>query len=447
MQVRKIAIMGAGLVGSLLSIYLKKKGYEVAVYERRPDMRSTGAAGGRSINLAISDRGWKGLAGVGLEETIRKLAIPMHGRQVHSVEGVQSYQPYGKPGQFINSVSRGQLNMELLHAAESLGVPLHFEQRVEKIDIKGRQAILEDIRQSELYPLDADLIIGADGAFSMVRDSMMRTDQFNYSQSYESHSYKELTIPADENTGDFLLEKNALHIWPRKSFMLIALPNLDGSFTVTLFAPTKGPESFETLLTEADVIGYFRKYFANVLPLMPTLAHDFFSNPTGSLMTVKCFPWVVGNNMLIGDAAHAVVPFYGQGMNCGFEDCTVLSELIDQYNHDWSKILPAYQESRKPNADGIADLARLNFVEMRDLVADPAFIFKRRIAAKVSEVYPDRFIPVYSMVSFSHLPYAEALKEYTRQDEVLSEVLKMPQIEEKWDNEYLDTIAKQLLNI
>jgi len=229
--------------------------------------------------------------------------------------------------------------------------------------------------------------------------------------------------------------------------MLIALPNLDGSFTVTLFAPNKGPESFETIQSEKDLIDYFKKYFADVLPLMPTLAYDFFNNPTGSLVTVKCFPWVIGSNMLIGDAAHAIVPFYGQGMNCGFEDCRVLDDLMNEFNDDWSKVLPAYEQSRKPNADGIADLARLNFVEMRDLVADPDFLFKRKIAAKVSEVYPDRFIPVYSMVSFSNHPYAEALKEYTRQDEVLTEVLKMPQIEEKWDNEYLNEIADKLQNL
>ena len=447
MQVKKIAIMGAGLVGSMLSVYLKQRGYEVEVYERRPDLRNTGAAGGRSINLALSERGWNALERIGMEDIVRQLAIPMNGRMMHSTEGKLTYQAYGKEGEFINSVSRGQLNIELLNKADALGVPFHFEHKVESIEPDGTKAIMHDIVEDELYPLETDLIIGADGAFSRVRNSMMKTDQFNYSQSYESHSYKELTIPAHGTTGDFLLEKNALHIWPRKNFMLIALPNLDGSFTVTLFAPNKGPESFETIQSEKDLIDYFKKYFADVLPLMPTLAYDFFNNPTGSLVTVKCFPWVIGSNMLIGDAAHAIVPFYGQGMNCGFEDCREIDDLMNEFNDDWSKVLPAYEQSRKPNADGIADLARLNFVEMRDLVADPDFLFKRKIAAKVSEVYPDRFIPVYSMVSFSNHPYAEALKEYTRQDEVLTEVLKMPQIEEKWDNEYLNEIADKLQNL
>ena len=437
--------MGAGLVGSLLSIYLKRRGYEVQVYERRPDLRSTGAAGGRSINLAISDRGWKALAGAGLEEQIRKLAIPMHGRMMHSVEGGLTFQPYGQPGQFINSVSRGQLNIDLMNAAESAGVPFHFEQRVLRMDVEAGKATLEKLTNQDRYELEADLIIGADGAYSMVRNSLMKTDQFNYSQLYESHCYKELSIPPAPD-GGFLIDKNALHIWPRKSFMLIALPNLDGSFTVTLFAPTKGPESFETITTPESLQVYFQKYFPDVLPLMPDLEADFFGNPTGSLMTVKCFPWTVGNGMLIGDAAHAVVPFYGQGMNCGFEDCTVLDELLNTLDDNWSKVLPAYQESRKPNADGIADLARLNFIEMRDLVADPDFLFKRKIAGKVAATHPDRFIPVYSMVSFSHLPYADALKEYTRQDEVLSDVITWPHIGEKWDNEYLPRITELLQN-
>jgi kynurenine 3-monooxygenase len=447
MQVKKIALMGAGLVGSMLSVYLKQRGYEVEVFERRPDLRKTGAAGGRSINLALSERGWTALERIGMVDIVKKLAIPMHGRMMHSVSGELTYQAYGKEGEFINSVSRGQLNIELLKRAEEMGVPFHFNQKVESIEPDGSKALIRDLDEDELYPLKADLIIGADGAFSMVRNSMMKTDQFNYSQSYESHSYKELTIPAHGTTGDFLIEKNALHIWPRERFMLIALPNLDGSFTVTLFAPNKGEDSFETIQTEADLIHYFKTHFPDVLPLMPTLAYDYFSNPTGSLVTVKCFPWVVGQNILIGDAAHAIVPFYGQGMNCGFEDCRVLDDLIGEFDHDWSKILPAYQDARKPNGDAIADLARLNFVEMRDLVADADFLFKRKIAAKVSEVYPSQFMPVYSMVSFSNHPYAEALKEYTRQDEVLTEVLKMPDIEEKWDKEYLAEIASKLKNL
>lgn len=437
--------MGAGLVGSLLSMYLKKHGYQVTVYERRPDFRKSGNYGGRSINLAISERGWKGLAGVGLEQAVRELAIPMPGRMIHDIPGNLVFQPYGKPGEAINSVSRGGLNILMIDAAEKAGVTYLFDQRINEIDPSGNSALMEDLITGKKYTLAPDLIIGADGAYSLVRYAMMKTDRFDYSQAYEAHGYKELNIPALPE-GGFRIERNALHIWPRKQFMLIALPNIDGSFTCTLFFALEGKESFEAIKTPADLDAFFDTYFPDVKPLMPTLQEDFFSNPTGLLMIVKCFPWSHGNTFLIGDAAHAIIPFYGQGMNCGFEDCTVLDSLIEEFDHDWSKIIPAYQIARKPNSDAIADLAKLNFIEMRDLVADPDFQFKKRMAAKVAELHPDRFIPVYSMVSFSHLPYAEALKEYHRQDAVLSQVLSLPGIHERWDKDYLPEIAQKLFN-
>ncbi len=445
MELKKIAIMGAGLVGSLLSMYLKRRGYEVEVYERRPDMRLTGAIGGRSINLAISERGWKGLAGVGLEENIRKLAIQMPGRMIHSIDSKLTFQPYGKSGQAINSVSRGDLNVALVNEAEQMGIRFFFEQRIIETDLAGTFAIMEDIKRNSTYKLQPDLIIGADGAFSLLRYTMIKTDKFNYAQDFEEYGYKELSIPEGENNS-WLIEKNALHIWPRKSFMLIALPNQDGSFTCTLFFHSKGDLSFETINSETALINFFNQYFPDVVPLMPTLVHDFFNNPVGSLVTVKCFPWSNGNSLLIGDAAHAIIPFYGQGMNCGFEDCTILNELLNEFNDDWDHVIPVFQNKRKPNTDAIADLAKLNFIEMRDLVADPDFQFKKKIAAKVYELYPDKFIPVYTMVSFSNLPYRDALKEYKRQEEILSAVLTMPKVKEKWDNEYLPQIAEQLFN-
>lgn len=446
MQVKNIAIMGAGLVGSLLSMYLKKHGYEVTVYERRPDFRKSGNYGGRSINLAISERGWKGLQGVGLEQAVRDIAIPMPGRMVHDVQGNLMFQPYGKPGEAINSVSRGGLNILMIDAAEQAGVTYVFNQRINEINPAGTSALMEDMETGKQYRLEPDLIIGADGAYSLVRYAMLKTDRFDYSQAYEAHGYKELTIPAGPD-GTFLIDRDALHIWPRKQFMLIALPNIDGSFTCTLFYALEGKESFEAIKTPADLDAFFDTYFPDVKPLMPTLQEDFFGNPTGLLMIVKCFPWSHGNTMLIGDAAHAIIPFYGQGMNCGFEDCTVLNTLIEEFDHDWSKIMPAYEIARKPNSDAIADLAKLNFIEMRDLVADADFQFKKRIAAKVAASYPEKFIPVYSMVSFSHLPYAEALREYHRQDEVLTEVLAWPQVREKWDSELLPAIAEKLFNL
>ncbi|HNE44936.1 MAG TPA: NAD(P)/FAD-dependent oxidoreductase [Chitinophagales bacterium] len=445
MQVKNIAIMGAGLVGSLLSMYLKKHGYQVTVYERRPDYRKAENYGGRSINLAISERGWKGLAGVGLEELVREIAIPMPGRMIHDVQGNLNFQPYGKPGEAINSVSRGGLNVMMIDAAEKAGVTYLFEQRIMEIDPSGKKAMMEDMSTGRHYTLEPDLIIGADGAYSLVRYAMLKTDRFDYSQAYEAHGYKELTIPAGPN-GSFLIDRDALHIWPRKQFMLIALPNIDGSFTCTLFFSLEGKESFEAIKTLADLDAFFDTYFPDVKSLIPDLHHDFFANPTGLLMIVKCFPWSHGNTMLIGDAAHAIIPFYGQGMNCGFEDCTVLDTLIEEFNHDWSKIMPAYERLRKPNSDAIADLAKLNFIEMRDLVADADFQFKKRIAAKVSALHPDRFIPVYSMVSFSHLPYKDALSEYHRQDAVLTEILGWPEIENRWETDYLPQIAERLFN-
>lgn len=445
MEVKNIAIMGAGLVGSLLSMYLKQQGYNVTVYERRPDMRLSTVAAGRSINLAISERGWKGLAGVGMEEEIRKMAIKMPGRMVHSVEGTLSFQPYGKPGEAINSVSRGDLNIALVNAAEKSGTTFLFNQRIVETDLAGTQALMEDTETGKQYNLQPDLMIGADGAFSLMRYTMLKTEKFNYEQLYEEHGYKELTIPAG-TAQKWQIEKNALHIWPRKHFMLIALPNLDGSFTCTLFLNAKGEVSFEAIQTESDLNTFFETYFPDVIPLMPDFQTDFFANPTGSLVTVKCFPWVNGKSLLIGDAAHAIIPFYGQGMNCGFEDCSILNTLIDENSRDWSKILPAFQQSRKENSDAIADLAKLNFVEMRDLVADPDFQFKKKIAVKVSEMYPGRFIPVYSMVSFTNLPYKQALDEYKRQNAVLDSVLTLPDIKTKWDNDFLPQIAEQLLS-
>jgi kynurenine 3-monooxygenase len=367
----------------------------------------------------------------------------MPGRMVHDVKGNLNYQPYGKPGQAINSVSRGDLNVNLVNEAEKAGIKFIFNQRVLETDMAGTYAIMEDLEKGATYKLQPDLLIASDGAFSLVRYTMLKTERFNYAQDYEAHGYKELTIPAGPNNS-WLIEKNALHIWPRKNFMLIALPNMDGSFTCTLFFDLEGELSFKTLTTKDAVKTFFETYFADAMELMPSLYEEFFQNPTGLLMTVKCYPWSNGNTMLIGDAAHAIIPFYGQGMNCGFEDCTVLNDLLNEHNDDWSKVIPAYQIARKPNSDGIADLAKLNFIEMRDLVADPDFLFKRRIAAKVSEVFPDRFIPVYSMVSFSHLPYAEALKEYKRQDNVLSAALGLPDIGAKWDKEYLQQIANEL---
>lgn len=440
-----VAVVGAGLVGSLLSIYLKKRGYQVTVFERRPDMRRKGYEGGRSINLALSNRGIRALEEIGLAEPLKQVAIPMHGRVMHDRKGNLTFQPYGKEGQFINSVSRSGLNIVLMDEAEKLGVKFLFEQRVEKIDVENTAIIFPTEKKQ------FDLIIGADGAFSAVRGSLQITDRFDYSQDYIDHGYKELSIPAGAGArlpagqAGFQIEKNALHIWPRESFMLIALPNPDGSFTCTLFFPFEGKTSFEKLKTDADVKQFFQETFPDALRLMPDLLEDYNSNPTSSLVTVTCYPWVRNNTLLIGDAAHAIVPFFGQGMNAGFEDCRILHELLDKHQDDWSIALSEFQEQRKPDADAIAQLALDNFIEMRDLVADAEFLLRKKIEAKLHELFPDKWIPLYSMVTFhDSMRYSEAYQIGKRQRKIMDEAMRTPGIETNWGSLDFEEIVSRL---
>lgn len=438
---KNVNIIGAGLVGSLLSIYLAKKGYKVNIYERRPDMRKTKMSAGKSINLALSDRGWRGLEGVGIADEVRKIAIPMYGRFIHNRDGSTAFQPYGKKEQAIYSVSRAEINMKVMDLAErEAGVKIHFNERCTAVDRVKMEASFMNEENKNTSVSSSDLIFGADGAFAASRLNMqLNNDRFEYNQHYISAGYKELIIPPGEG-GTFLMEKNALHIWPRGSFMMIALPNPDGNFTCTLFLPFEGEKSFEKLKTREDVTKFFNEEFPDAVPLMPTLLDDFFNNPTSSLVTVKCFPWVFDNKVaLIGDAAHAIVPFFGQGMNCGFEDCVVLNELITKYNEDWNKILPEYQSLRKPDGDAIADLAIANFIEMRDKTADPKFLLQKKIEARFNEKYPDKWIPLYSMVTYSpHIRYSTALKEGARQEAIMQKIMAMPDIEKKWDSEEVE---------
>ena len=447
MNQQKIIIVGAGLVGSLLSIYLSKKGYKVKVYERFPDMRKKKIAAGRSINLALSDRGIKALEETGIMDEIRKIAIPMHGRFIHHADGSTAFQPYGKQGQFINSVSRAELNKKLIDLAEKEGAEIFFNHKCEKIDWKKNEIIFENTTDSELRTLNSELIFGADGAYSAVRlQHMLQHDRFDYQQSYIDFGYKELNIPAGEK-GTFRMEKNALHIWPRGNYMLIALPNIDGSFTCTLFFPFEGETSFASLNTKEKVKLFFEQTFADAAPLMPSLENDFFDNPTSSLVTVKCFPWIREKKFaLIGDAAHAIVPFFGQGMNCGFEDCSVLNSLIDKYKGDWSAVLQEFQQLRKPDADAIADMALNNFIEMRDKVADPKFLLQKKIEAKLHAKYPDKWIPAYSQVTFSpDIRYSEALLRGEKQEKIMQEVMLIPGIEENWESEEIEKLVLRKL--
>ncbi len=440
MEKKQTIIIGAGLVGSLLSIYLSKRGYPVKIFERRSDMRKTDMVAGRSINLALSDRGIKALEEVGLMDDIRKICIPMHGRYMHNADGTTAYQPYGKEGQYINSVSRGELNCKLMDLAEQHGVEINFNQKCEHIDWNKNDILFEHVATGQRTTNNGQLIFGSDGAYSAARlTHQLQQDRFQYSQYFIDFGYKELNIPAGEN-GSFLLEKHALHIWPRGNYMMIALPNMDGSFTCTLFFPFDGEVSFAALDTKEKVKIFFEKTFSDALPLMPTLESDFFNNPTSSLVTVKCFPWIREDKFaLIGDAAHAMVPFFGQGMNCGFEDCSVLNSLIGKHDENWTKILAEYQQLRKPDGDAICDLALNNFVEMRDKVADPRFLLQKKIEAAFSKKYPDKWIPAYAQVTFSpHIRYSQALVNGQKQETLMQEIMALPGIENRWADEEIE---------
>ncbi len=446
MQKKETIIIGAGLVGSLLSIYLSKRGYKVKIYERRADMRKEKIAAGRSINLALSDRGIKALEEVGIMSAIKKIAIPMHGRSIHNADGSSAYQAYGQEGQFINSVSRGELNKKLIDLAEQNGVEIFFNQRCETIDWEKNTVQFEGT-DGHRSSVNYQLAFGSDGAFSAARlTHQLQQDRFQYQQYYIDFGYKELNIPACANC-EFAMDKNSLHIWPRGNFMLIALPNIDGSFTCTLFFPFEGDPSFASLDTKEKLRSFFEKTFTDAVSLMPTLEDDFFSNATSSLVTVKCFPWVREDKFaLIGDAAHAIVPFFGQGMNCGFEDCIVLNSLIDKHQENWEDILAEYQHLRKPDGDAIADLALNNFVEMRDKIADPKFLLQKKIEATFSKKYPDKWTPAYAQVTFStHIRYSEALKNSIKQEAIMQQIMAMPDIENKWQSEEVEKKMLELL--
>lgn len=430
----KITIIGAGLAGSLLSIYLAKRGFAADVYEARQDMRAAAISAGRSINLALSDRGIAALKEVGMDEFMLREAVPMLGRNIHPLTGETLLLPYsGREGEYINSVSRAGLNIALMNEAEQYDdVRFFFEQKCIGFDCKTGEALIENVETGEKSVVKGDTLIATDGGGSAVRDAMLHgVPRFNFSQQFLDHGYKELHIPPAPD-GGFMLEENVLHIWPRHQFMMIALPNIGGSFTCTLFLAHDGGNangserllpSFDKLTDENSLLAFFNEHFPDAVPMMPTLVEDFFANPTGNLGTIKCFPWNVdGKALLLGDSAHALVPFYGQGMNCAFEDCRVLDSLIDKHGAEWATIFEEYGELRKVNTDAIADMAEDNFYEMRDAVANPVFVRKRELETKLEQTFPDYFSK-YSMVTFREdLPYSIAKKRGNAQDRLLMEL-------------------------
>ena len=429
---KNIAIVGSGLVGALLAIYLRKAGHKVTVFDRRPDIRTVEFSG-RSINLAMSDRGWKALEGAGIEAEVRKLAIPLYKRAMHVVGRPLYYQHYGKEGEAIWSISRGVLNRKMIDLAEGAGADFRFEEKVWDVDLPTAQLFTGETEKGAWKAYQFDHIFGCDGAFSRIRHKMQRRSRFDYSQEFIDVGYKELTIPPNPD-GTHKLDKHAFHIWPRGRFMFIAMPNLDGSFTCTLFMPFEGAESFEKLDTKEATRAFFTEYFPSVMPDIDNLCGDFFRNPTSALVTIKCYPWTYWDKVaLVGDSAHAVVPFFGQGMNAGFEDISVLNSLMEAHGDDWEAIFTRYQEARKPNADAIAELSYRNFVEMSTKTADPKFLLQKKIERHFSEQYPEKWVPAYSRVTFSDRPYEEALKIGDRQEAIMKEVMKMPGLENHWD--------------
>lgn len=420
----KATIVGEGLVGSVLSLHLAERGCSVEVYERRPDPRRERTRGGRSINLAISTRGLHALEQVGLRKTVLKRAIPMMGRMVHPVSGEPAFQRYGKDdSEHINSISRAWLNEVLIdHAERSKKVRIRFGKNVLGMDFRSGKLRVKDEKSGKISEIAAGPVLGTDGSASAIRRDMLRRPGFDCSQKRLDHGYKELTIPAGAG-GKFLMEKNALHIWPRRSFMLIALPNFEGSFTATLFLPFEGPASFESLGSPRSIDAFFEEQFPDFAGLVPDLSAQFLRNPTGSMTTIKCRPWNVADKaLLLGDAAHAIVPFFGQGMNCGFEDCTVLAECLDR-GEPLEATFERFMALRKPDADAIADMAVENFIEMRDRVADPRFLLEKKVERLLQFHFPSEYVPRYALVTFSRVPYSLAQRAGVAQGRILAELL------------------------
>ncbi len=443
MKKKSAIIVGAGLVGSLWAIYLAKAGYKVDIYEMRGDIRKADIAAGKSINLALSDRGWRALDQVGIGGEIRKIAIPMYGRIMHSLEGELTFQPYGKDKQAIYSVSRGGVNALLMEAAEKEGqVRIHYFHKCTGADTAKGVAHFEQTQTRTKLSAQADLIFGTDGAFSAIRyKAMQKLDRFNYEQRYISDGYREILLPANPD-GSHKLDKNALHIWPRGKFMLIALANEDGSFTCTLFMPFDGEKnSFAQLKTPIQINHFFKNTFPDFFELMPNIAEEWGTHPLSSLAIIRCFPWSHKRTLLMGDAAHATVPFYGQGMNSGFEDCRILGEMMEEYQENWTRVFNEFQQRRKPDGDAVQDLSLHNYYVMRDFVGDSRFLLQKKIEANFSTKYPDKWMPLYSQVTFSHIPYSAALKVGKKQDRIIKEVMnEIEDIENNWDSEELETL-------
>jgi kynurenine 3-monooxygenase len=443
---RKVMIIGSGLVGSLWAVYMNKAGYEVHVFERRSDMRLQKMSAGKSINLAMSTRGWNALDEMGVGDEIRKIAIPMHGRSMHALDGTTSYQPYGNEGQAIYSVSRWDINATLMTIAESENAHIHFNEECIHVDLETGKSTFKNTQTGVIKDEEADLIFATDGAFSAARyNGMQKLDRFSYSQNFIPDGYREILLPANED-GSHKLDENVLHIWPRGRFMLIALPNFDGSYTCTLFMPYEGDtHCFNNLTSKEKVTNFFKEVFPDFYNLMPEVADSWDAHPLSSLAIIRCFPWTHGKLALMGDAAHATVPFFGQGMNAGFEDCFSMWKLMQKHNHQWNEIFKEYEITRKPNGDAVQDLSMYNYIVMRDRVADPAFLLLQKVERRINFLYPDKYFPLYSMVSFTNIEYQIAYTKGQEQEAMIQKIIANHNITSETSESEIDKVIHDLM--
>ena len=447
-QNKTATIVGAGLVGSLWAVYLKKAGYQINVYERRSDMRLAKMSAGKSINLATSYRGWKALDDMGIGDEIRKIAIPMYGRTLHKPDGSEAYQPYGNNGQAIYSVSRGEINARLMSIAEdNTDTKIHFNEECTHVDLENGITHFKNSKTGETKEVKADLVFATDGAFSATRyHGMQKLDRFNYSQNYIPDGYREILLPANAD-GSYKLDKESLHIWPRGRFMLIALPNFDGSFTCTLFMPFDGhTHCFNNLTSKEKVNEFFKEVFTDFYEMMPNIADAWDQHPLSSLAIIRCFPWTHGKVALMGDAAHATVPFFGQGMNCGFEDCSVMWELMKKHGDNWPLIFKEYETMRKPNGDAVQDLSLQNYIVMRDKVNDPDFQLLQKIERRINFLYPDSYFPLYTMVSFTNIEYITALNKGNEQEKMIQNIIAEKGITANTSDADIDSLIHEFMS-
>jgi len=441
----KVVVVGGGLVGPIAALFLARRGYTIDLYERSPDPNEQALKGGRSVHLVISERGWNAMRAVGVEDVVRAGTLPLRGRLIHALSGAMAFQPYGSEDQAIYAVERSRLNAILIRAAASHpGVTVHFAHSCERVDLEKCELEFST-PAGQRVEVRAERILAADGAFSLVRSAMMKRGRFDYTQEYLPFAYKELVIPAGAD-GNFRVDPSGMHVWPRGSMLVTAFPNPNRSFTAMVMLPVEGERSFETVHTPADLAALFEHSVPDAVPLFPDLADEFFAHPPSNLVTIRCYPWTSGGKVaLIGDAAHAMVPFLGQGVNAGFEDCTVLDQCLERHGDDWATAIDAYQQLRKPNCDAVTAMALANFTEIAERVGDPRFLLQKKIEQRIHALHPREFIGIYPMIAFTQIPYAEAHRRAQAQERLLASLLAIDGVETKWETDEFAALVKQRL--